>query len=82
MFGEFDSLVAESGLANSNGIGVDISTRAAPITIADAPSVALELIGGARLGWVVGVVTIDFVGRGLRGEDPAIEYLVAISNKT
>ena len=73
LFGEFDSLVGESGLANSNGIGVDISTRAAPITIADAPSVALELIGGARLGWVVGVVTIDFVSRGLRGEDPAIE---------
>ena len=81
LFGELDSLVGECGLANSNGIGVDISTGAALITIGDAPGVALELLGGARLGWVVGVVTIDFVRRGLSGEDPAIKHLVAMPNK-
>jgi len=75
LLGELDGLVGERGLANGDGVCVDIAARARLVAVGDAPGVPLELVGGAGLRWVIDGMTIDLVGGGLGREYPTIDMI-------
>lgn len=72
-FGEFDGLADEGRGADSYGVGVNIAARRATIAVGDVPGRAAEGFGGVGLGWIVGVMAVNFVTGGLGGKDPALD---------
>ena len=81
LLGELNGLVGERGLANGDGVGVDIAARARLVTVGDAPGVPLELVGGAGLRWVINDMTIDLVGGSLGREHPTIDMIRDVFRK-
>ena len=71
LFGEFDGLADERCGADSYGVGVDIAARRATVAVGNVPGEAAEGFGGVGLGWVVGIMAVDFVAGGLGGKYPA-----------
>ena len=69
---ELNSLIGECRLTNGDGVSVHIAAGAASVTIGDVPRIALKLLRGVGLGWVIYVMAVDLISRSLRREDPAM----------
>ena len=63
--GQFDDLTGHGCTANIDGVGVDVATGRAAISIADAPGLAIADFRGRGLGGVVDAVASLLVGRQL-----------------
>lgn len=81
LLGELDGLVGERGLANGDGVCVDIAARARLVAVGDTPGGPLELVGGAGLRWVINGMTVDLVSGSLGREHPTINMIRDVLRK-